>query len=152
MVTAVPIRAPCSMWSWTTTWGWKSSLRREWSLSPPARETTRPSPRFGSPRSERRRLGSILSFPRHWRVLFASHCCRSSASPVDDEVPIVSSPPFFPRRLCVGWTRYPPLPSHHSSSLYAERWIRPGLNTIHNQTDVQIRITSVAWGIRHAML
>lgn len=40
-----PIRVPCSRWSWMTTWGWKSSLRLEWSQFPPARETAHQSRR-----------------------------------------------------------------------------------------------------------
>lgn len=54
-----PIRVPCWRWSWTTTWGWKSSLQLEWSQFPPARKTVHQSQRWA------------LSAPA--AVLFLSH-------------------------------------------------------------------------------
>lgn len=54
-----PIRVPCWRWSWTTTWGWKSSLQLEWSQFPPARKTAHQSQRWA------------LSAPA--AVLFLSH-------------------------------------------------------------------------------
>lgn len=41
-----PLRVLCSRWSWTTTWGWKSSLQLDSSQYPPAREITRQSLRW----------------------------------------------------------------------------------------------------------
>lgn len=61
-----PVRVPCWRWSWTTTWGWKSSLQLEWSQFPPARKTAHQSQRWA------------LSAPA--AVLFLSHAAGDASN------------------------------------------------------------------------